>query len=335
MPHAPSAPAQPPEGVVDAGQAEGTAPLRGGLGRTLALLAFVLLAPVALFVAVVLLDHALGAPGFTRDDAARVALPPREEELGLPAIEGPLDATRPLVVIDAGHGGHDPGAQSGNRREKDLTLTLANALRGALLKGGGIRVAMTRSDDRYLLLEERSGIARRLRADLFISIHTDSADAEGASGATVYTLSTKGSSEEAEKLAAAENRADTVNGIALAQTSSAVSAILVDLSQRHTAEISDEFARLVLREGEGRITFRDRPLQSAAFVVLKSPDVPSVLLEAGYITNPEDAARLASAQGRGMLASATAQAIRVLFARRSGAAAPVQPLGGVAPSAAP
>jgi N-acetylmuramoyl-L-alanine amidase len=133
---------------------------------------------------------------------------------------------------------------------------------------------LTRADDRYLLLEERSGIARAMKADLFLSIHADSADTPDAHGATVYTLSDRGSSEEAEHLAASENRADTVNGVSLASTSSSVSAILVDLSQRHSAEMSTNLARLILREGEGRIAFRDRALQSAAFVVLKSPDVP-------------------------------------------------------------
>jgi N-acetylmuramoyl-L-alanine amidase len=252
-----------------------------------------------------------------------IALPPSGGTLGLPPVQGPLDASRPLVVIDAGHGGHDPGAQSNASgaplREKDLTLALALALRDRLLAQGGVRVALTRESDRYLMLEERSDIARRLKADLFVSIHADSADAPGASGATLYTLSAKGSTEEAGKIAARENRADTVNGVQLAGTSNAVSAILVDLAQRHVADQSSRFAALALREGKERFAFRPHPVQSAAFVVLKSPDVPSVLFEAGYISNAQDGARLSSPEGRDAFAQATAQAIRVYFARESGA----------------
>jgi N-acetylmuramoyl-L-alanine amidase len=298
--------------------------------RVAAFLAFVLLAPLGVFAAMLGVDRAMGAPGFHREYSVRIELPPVGAEVGLPKVDGPLDSSRPLVVIDAGHGGHDPGAAGGDHREKELTLALARALRDQLLAGGGIRVAMTRDDDRYLLLEERSGIARRLKADLFISIHADSADEGSARGATIYTLSTRGSSEEAEKIAAAENRADTVNGVTLAHTSSAVSAILVDLSQRRAAEQSAGFARLILREGEGRIAFRDRPLQSAAFVVLKSPDMPSVLFEAGYISNPDDAARLSSKAGRDALADATAQAIRVYFARQSAPVEAVSPTPALA-----
>jgi len=304
---------------------------QGGAGRAVALAACVILAPVAAFAAMLGVDHALGGAGFARPYALRLSLPPASSQAGLPMIEGPLDSLRPLVVIDPGHGGHDPGAHGDQAQEKDLTLTLARALRDRLLAMGGVRVALTRDDDRYLLLEERSGMARRLKADLFLSIHADSAGVDKATGATLYTLSAKASDEQAERMAAQENRADTVNGVALAQTSTRVSAILVDLAQRHTAEQSADLARLILREGEGRIRFRERALQSAGFVVLKSPDVPSVLFEAGYITNPQDAAWLGSPEGRGGFAEATAQAIRVYFARRSDAAA----LSSEAASSAP
>ena len=284
------------------------------------MLAALVLAPILLFGAMIAADRWLGADTGPRGYAVRVVLPPPRSELPLPPIEGPNDPTRPLVVIDAGHGGHDPGAGQGATKEKQLTLGLALALRDKLLAGGGVRVALTRSDDRYLLLEDRSGIARRLKADLFVSVHADSVEVGEATGATIYTLSGKGSSEEAEKLAAAENRADTVNGVPLSATDAKVSAILVDLSQQRSGRLSDEFAHLILREADGRIRFRTRPVQSAAFVVLKSPDVPSVLFEAGYVSNPEDARRLASKEGRETFADVTAQAIRVYFARQSGAA---------------
>jgi N-acetylmuramoyl-L-alanine amidase len=181
-------------------------------------------------------------------------------------------------------------------------------------------VALTRDDDHYLFLEERSGMARQLKADLFISIHADSTEAGSgdASGGTVYTLSARGTDETAERMAARENRSDTINGVALKGTSDTVSAILVDLSQRETQARSDEFGRLILREGEGRLAFREPVIQSAAFVVLKSPDLASVLFEAGYISNPKDAARLGSVEGRAVLASVTARAIRVFFARQAG-----------------
>ena len=280
-------------------------------------LILVLLAPIGVFAAMIAADRHFATTGPDRGYVVRIMLPPPDGGSGLPRIEGPLDSSRPLVVIDAGHGGHDPGAGNGHLHEKDLTLALARALRAALIEGGGVRVALTRDDDRYLLLEERSAIARKMEADLFLSIHADSAGSNDARGATVYTLSARGSSEEAERLAAAENRADTVNGVDLGSTSSDVGAILVDLSQRHSQVRADELAQLILREGQGQFAFRDRPVQSAAFVVLKSPDTPSVLFEAGYISNPADAARLASSAGREAFARVTAQAIRVWLARQS------------------
>jgi N-acetylmuramoyl-L-alanine amidase len=263
-------------------------------------------------------DRLFAAPGRGHAYVQRVELPPASSGLGLPAIHGPLDASRPLVVIDAGHGGHDPGAGREPLPEKTLTLQLAQALRDELLRGGGVRVALTRDDDRFLLLPERSGIARRLKADLFLSIHADSVEGGSlARGASVYTLSERGTSETAARLAVRENRADTINGISLADTSDAVSAILVDLSQREAQARSDEFARLFLREVTGKMVLHDGEVQSAAFVVLKSPDMPSVLLESGYVSNPEDAELLASPEGRQTFAEATAQAIRRYFARQS------------------
>ncbi len=286
--------------------------------RRVFLFLLVLLLPVAVFAAMVAADRLFGTPGRGHKYVLRIDMPPAGGELGLPPVEGPPDASRPLIVIDAGHGGHDPGAGTGPIKEKMLTLSLANALREELLKGGGIRVAMTRGDDRYLLLPERSGIARRLNADLFLSIHADSTE-EGsdASGATVYTLSERGSSDTAQRMAERENRSDTINGVALDDKSDSVSAILVDLSQRETQARSEDFARMILRESRGRMQFRPVPLQSAAFIVLKSPDVPSVLLETGYISNAADVARLITPEGRARFAEAAGRAIRVHFARQS------------------
>lgn len=285
----------------------------------------ILLAPLAVFAAMVAADRVFGAPGRGRDYVLRIELPPASGQVGLPEIAGPLDASRPLVVIDAGHGGHDPGAGTGRIKEKEITLALALALRDRLLADGGVRVALTRGDDRYLLLPERSGIARRLKADLFISIHADSTEVgTGARGATVYVLSDRGSNEAAERIAARENAADEINGIRMADTSNSVGAILVDLSQREMQAKAESFGRLILREGQGRLPFRDEGVQSAAFAVLKAPDVPSILFESGYINNEEDAARLASPAGQQAFAQSLASAVRVHFAREA-APAPLLP----------
>ncbi|MCB2058659.1 MAG: N-acetylmuramoyl-L-alanine amidase [Novosphingobium sp.] len=285
--------------------------------RIMAILAIVLI-PLAVFAAMIVADRTFGAPGRGYDYVVKVDLPGEDERAGLPKIEGPLDSSRPLVVIDAGHGGKDPGAGRGSLREKDLTLALALALRDDLLRKGGVRVALTRDDDRYIVLGERSAIARRLGADLFISIHADSTEeANGALGATVYTLSAKGSNQAAEKIAARENAVDLINGIHVRDQSDEVSAILVDLSQRETQAKSEEFGALILREGLGRIPFREKTGQSAAFAVLKAPDLPSVLFESGYINNPGDQARLTSAQGKQDFATVVGDAIRAFFARHS------------------
>lgn len=277
-----------------------------------------ILAPLAVFAAMIAADRAFGQVGRGHAYVQRVALPPAGGELGLPAVAGPLDASRPLVVIDPGHGGRDPGAGTAALYEKDLTLRLAMALRDELVRRGGVRVALTRSEDTYLFLPERSGIARRLGADLFISIHADStASDSGASGASVYTLSAKGSNEVAERIAARENAVDTINGVAITDTDDVVSAILVDLSQREAQAGSELFSNLVFREAATRLKFRDSSAQSAAFAVLKAPDIPSVLFEVGYINNADDAGRLASPAGRQAFAEGTARAIEVFFARQS------------------
>lgn len=284
--------------------------------RRLLILLAVFILPLAVFAAMVLADRTFGGPGRGFDYVVKVDLPASDALANLPKIEGPMDATRPLVVIDAGHGGKDPGALSQGVMEKDLTLAMAKALRDELLRGGGVRVALTRSDDRYLFLPERSAIARRLGADLFISIHADSTEANtGAAGGTVYTLSAKGSNEVAERMAARENAADSINGVRIENQSDTVSAILVDLSQREALGKSEQFAKLILREGQGAVPFKEAAPQSAAFVVLKAPDVPSVLFESGYINNPSDLDRLRSEAGRKAIALTLAQAIRVFFAR--------------------
>jgi len=278
----------------------------------------VFLAPVALLAALYALGLTLPVPVLGRAYVVRFELPAAGEPVDLPRVYGPPDKSRPLIVIDAGHGGHDPGASGQGFREKDLVLGLATALRDDIVREGGIRVALTRGDDRFLVLGERFAIARALGADLFLSIHADSAGSEGGvAGASIYTLSDQASSEAAARFAARENAVDAVNGVALSGQSDSVNTILVELSQRRAQDDSTEFARLIAREGEGSLQFHPQTRRSAALAVLRAPDVPSVLYEAGFISNREEANRLASDQGRARFADVLARAIRIYFARRS------------------
>lgn len=281
-------------------------------------LVLAVLLPVAFVAALVGLGIKVPVPYLGRGYVLHLQLPDLAGEVPLPGIYGPDDVTRPLVVIDAGHGGRDPGAVGHGLREKDVTLGLALALKDALLKQGGIRVALTREDDRLLALAERPEIARRMGADLFVSIHADSAGEESpVSGASVYTLSTKASSAAAARFARRENDADRLNGLSIEGQSQAVSAILIDLSQRRAQQESAEFAGLILREGEGRLEFHPGPRRSADLVVLRSPDMPSVLFESGFITNQKEAERLTSSQGKAQFAEVMARAIAIYFARQN------------------
>jgi len=245
-----------------------------------------------------------------------VPVPAASKTLALPRIDG--DAGRPLVVIDAGHGGFDPGAISPTSgiKEKDVTLRIARAIRDELLKSGRVRVALTREDDRFLVLQERYGVARKLKADLFISIHCDSVGAGDASGASVYTLSEVASDKEAARLAARENKADVIAGVDLGSENADVSSILIDLTQRETMNASAAFARLLGREAEPMIPLRPSFHKFASLMVLKAPDMPSVLFETGYISNPKDAAFLDSPEGRKRIAQSVERAVQVNFARK-------------------
>jgi N-acetylmuramoyl-L-alanine amidase len=245
-----------------------------------------------------------------------VPVPAASKTLALPRIDG--DAGRPLVVIDAGHGGFDPGAISPTSgiKEKDVTLRIAKAIRDELLKSGRVRVALTRDDDRFLVLQERYGVARKLKADLFISIHCDSVGSGDASGASVYTLSEVASDKEASRLASRENKADVIAGVDLGSENADVSSILIDLTQRETMNASAAFARLLGREAEPMIPLRPSFHKFASLMVLKAPDMPSVLFETGYISNPKDAAFLDSPEGRKRIAQSVERAVQVNFARK-------------------
>ena len=245
-----------------------------------------------------------------------IPLDPPGNRLAAPKIHG--TAGRPLVVIDAGHGGHDPGAISPvtGKREKDVTLAVALAIKAELMKSGRVRVALTREDDRFLILGERSAIARNIKADLFISIHADSAPADEANGATIYTLSEVASDREAQLLAQRENRADIINGYNVGGENRTVASILVDLAQRETMDSSVAFARLLKREATGLVPFRADYHRMAGFVVLKAPDTASILLELGYLTNADDAERLTSDAGKTNIARGIRRAVEIHFARK-------------------
>ena len=271
--------------------------------------------PLAILAGLILAGMRLPLPELGRGYVQRIALPRAMNTLELPDVDG--DESLPLVVIDAGHGGHDPGASGQGLVEKDLVLSLARALKDELEAQGRVRVALTRNDDRYLLHAERYEIARRLDADLFISIHADSdGDADEVVGASIYTLSNEASSEAAARFAERENASDRLNGVELGDQSDAVSTILVELSQRRTQEQSAELARLIRREGEDNLRFHPQPVRSAALKVLRAPDVPSVLFESGFITNEDEARRLSSDEGRALFAQTIARAIRIYFARQ-------------------
>lgn len=281
--------------------------------RRISLLALVLL-PLAILGGLYLLARGTGVIGMGGGYVLRVELPREDAPPQLPDVAG--DAALPLLVIDPGHGGFDPGATAGGYVEKRLVLSLAEALRDEIERQGIARVALTRDDDRYLLHNERYRIAQRLDADLFLSIHADSAgDSTEVAGASIYTLSNAASSRAAALFAARENASDTIGGVDLSQESDTVSDILVELSQRRTQERSNDFAALIERQGEGAIQFHPQARRSAWLAVLRAPDIPSVLFESGFISNEADAERLASPEGQERFAQVMARAVRLYFLR--------------------
>jgi N-acetylmuramoyl-L-alanine amidase len=233
-----------------------------------------------------------------------------------PITEGDL---RPLIVLDPGHGGIDVGtrARSGEY-EKDVVLAFSLMLRDKLEQSGKYRVVMTRSDDTYIPLGERVQFARGRHAALFLSIHADflpRSDGQ-AEGATVYTLSEKASDAEAARLADAENKADVIAGVDLTAEPDDVANILVDLAQRETKTFSVQFARTVIDEIKTATPVHKHPIKAAGFKVLTAPDVPSALLELGYMSDKSDLKNLLSPAWRARTAAALAQAIDSFFAPR-------------------
>ena len=216
-------------------------------------------------------------------------------------------------MIDPGHGGIDPGAVGESATEKELTLAVAKALKKELEATGKFRVALTRSKDVYIPLRERFGLAREKGADLFISLHADSHNDPLTRGASVYTLSEKASDAEAEALAAKENKSDIIAGVDLSKQSNVVTDILIDLAQRDTKNMSTRFAGLLVNELKRETMLLGNTHRYAGFAVLKAPDVPSVLIEMGYISSSKDEALLASVTHQKRLAKAIRGAIENYF----------------------
>lgn len=239
----------------------------------------------------------------------------KRNEIAAPESNDP----RPLIVLDPGHGGIDTGTKGLNgESEKDIVLAFADTLRAKLESAGKYRVAMTRSDDTFIPLGERVRFARGRKAALFISIHADSIPrSEGqAEGATVYTVSERASDAEAARLAEIENKADVIAGVDLTAEPDDVANILVDLAQRETKSFSLQFAHAAVGELKGTARLHRHPVKSAGFVVLKAPDVPSVLVELGFMSTREDLKQLNSPAWRMRTANALAQAVDNFFAPR-------------------
>lgn len=244
-----------------------------------------------------------------------------EETLGkpsrkpAPASPGKAPAHKPLIVIDPGHGGNDPGARGANGvNEKQITLALSKELKHQLEATGRYRVILTREKDVFIKLGERVNFARRHSGDLFISIHADSINRADVGGASVYTLSDKASDEQTAKLADRENQADLIGGIDLSTEDEEVASILVDLAMRDTMNQSRFFAGSIVDTlAYHGVRVLERPHRYAGFAVLKAPDIPSILVEAGFMSNRQEADLLSKAEHREKIAAALLKGIDTYF----------------------
>lgn len=242
---------------------------------------------------------------------------PRAAAPAAPSAQAPRRAERPVIVLDPGHGGVDPGAIGiGGTHEKDITLAMAREIRRQLEATGRYRVVMTRDQDVFIRLRDRIAIARQQSADLFLSIHADSMGNRETRGASVYTLSENASDSEAAALAARENRADIIAGVDLSRESRDVTSILIDLAQRETSNHSISLARALVQEMGREVQLLPvNPHRFAGFAVLRAPDVPSALIELGYLSNAQDEGQLNKPQYRQRVATGIVRSIDAYFAR--------------------
>lgn len=227
--------------------------------------------------------------------------------------------TRPVVVLDPGHGGIDTGAIGlHGTLEKSVVLNFAQALKAKLEETGHYTVYMTREDDTFIPLRKRVQIARSYNADLLVSIHADSVrdSKEEVRGATVYTLSERASDTLAAQIAASENLSDVLAGVELSEEPAEVADILVDLARRETKIFSSHFSKILVEELKSAVKLINNPQRSAGFMVLRAHDVPSVLVELGYLSNEQDEKLLISTEWRDRTATAVADAIEAFFQPR-------------------
>ncbi|HLI12521.1 MAG TPA: N-acetylmuramoyl-L-alanine amidase [Alphaproteobacteria bacterium] len=249
--------------------------------------------------------------------ASRRAL--AQQAIPLPLPPPPRLGARHTIVIDPGHGGVDPGAIGvSGTEEKHVVLAIAEELRGELRRLSGANVRLTRDKDIFLPLEDRVAIAQSLKADLFVSIHADSAPEPTARGLSVYTLSTVASDRLAAALATRENRVDEIYGLNLAHMDHNVASILVDLARRETRNQSLTVQHRLVDDLEGKTRLLENPARAANFVVLRSPEVPAVLIETGFLSNPQDEALLRTQGYRSRLAALLARALADSFAHAIG-----------------
>jgi N-acetylmuramoyl-L-alanine amidase len=222
----------------------------------------------------------------------------------------PLVEDKPLVIIDAGHGGQDPGALGLHKtQEKQVTLNFARALRAALLRTGRYRVALTRDGDKFITLQDRVAIARKMKADIFVSLHADSNPRKEAKGLSIYTLSENASDAEAAALADRENKSDIIPGIDLNTTDADVASILIDLTQRETMNKSSALADAILETLHPKINKLPGTHRYAGFRVLKAPDIPSVLIELGFLSNATDERLVLSPEYRDLVVASIVKGI--------------------------
>jgi N-acetylmuramoyl-L-alanine amidase len=248
----------------------------------------------------------LGGSGTT----AAVAAP--SAPVAVRAAHAPADTDRDVIVaVDAGHGGQDPGAMGSRTREKDVVLAIARALAKRIDAEPGMRATLTRSDDRFIALRDRIRIARAARADIFVSVHADSIRNRDVSGSSVYVLSERGASSEAARwLAENENAADLKGGVSLGDKDDQLASVLMDVSQDASIGASMEAAERVLAQLDRVGEVRKSQVQQAKFVVLKSPDMPSMLVETAYISNPAEERKLRDPAHQQAIAEAIFKGVR-------------------------
>ncbi len=229
---------------------------------------------------------------------------------------------KPIIMIDPGHGGIDPGAVgAGNLLEKNLVLAVAKRVQAQLQRSGRYTVIMTRDSDVFISLNERLALSRQAQSDLFISIHADSIEqtyAQSIKGATIYTLSERASDAQARAIAEKENSSDLVAGLDVAkgEDNTDVKNILIDLMKRETANFSAEFSRTLVRKLKSNVSLSRDPQRSAAFKVLRQTHAPSVLVELGYVSNAEDSRQMQAADWQDKVSKSIVAAVDVFFDKR-------------------